>query len=100
MHVRSRFSARPSKDQPLKLLTLPLAFPSRSLFSIEDGAAFFLDYISSDLVGVIAARHLHIADQQEDGTRDELCLELAALHSDAVDYPKTGYVSVVITIDF
>ncbi|KAH9814507.1 RNA dependent RNA polymerase-domain-containing protein [Melampsora americana] len=64
--------------------------------TIEDGAVFFLDYISSDLVGVIASRHLHIADQAEQGTRDDLCLELVALHSDAVDYPKTG---VPVAID-
>lgn len=64
--------------------------------TIEDGAAFFLDYISSDLVGVIASRHLHIADQADQGTRDDLCLELVALHSDAVDYPKTG---VPVSID-
>ncbi|KAG0152502.1 hypothetical protein CROQUDRAFT_35271 [Cronartium quercuum f. sp. fusiforme G11] len=64
--------------------------------TIQDGAEFFLDYISSDLVGVIASRHLHVADQQEEGTKDDKCIELAALHSDAVDYPKTG---VAVSID-
>ncbi|PLW53729.1 hypothetical protein PCANC_04470 [Puccinia coronata f. sp. avenae] len=58
--------------------------------SIADGAEFFLDYISSDLVGMIATRHLHIADQCPEGTKNELCMRLAELHSDAVDYPKTG----------
>ncbi|CAH7674040.1 RNA dependent RNA polymerase-domain-containing protein, partial [Phakopsora pachyrhizi] len=59
--------------------------------TIEDGAQFFLDYIRSDLVGIIASRHLHLADQLEAGTKDPLCKKLAELHSDAVDYPKTGF---------
>ncbi|KAI7952326.1 hypothetical protein MJO29_007957 [Puccinia striiformis f. sp. tritici] len=58
--------------------------------TIADGADFFLDYISSDLVGMIATRHLHIADQAVEGTLNRSCLRLAELHSDAVDYPKTG----------
>ncbi|KAA1087671.1 hypothetical protein PGT21_035256 [Puccinia graminis f. sp. tritici] len=58
--------------------------------TIADGADFFLDYISSDLVGMIATRHLHIADQCPEGTLNESCIKLAELHSDAVDYPKTG----------
>ncbi|OAV99452.1 hypothetical protein PTTG_06645 [Puccinia triticina 1-1 BBBD Race 1] len=58
--------------------------------TIADGADFFLDYISSDLVGMIATRHLHIADQCAEGTLNGACLRLAELHSDAVDYPKTG----------
>lgn len=60
------------------------------LFRIADGAEFFLDYISSDLVGMIATRHLHIADQCPEGTLNGSCIRLAELHSDAVDYPKTG----------
>lgn len=59
---------------------------------IKDGAKFFLDYISSDLLGAIATRHLQIADASPIGSRDPDCLTLAALHSDAVDYAKTGYV--------
>lgn len=58
--------------------------------TIADGAEFFLDYISSDLVGMIATRHLHIADQYPEGTLNGSCIRLAELHSDAVDYPKTG----------
>lgn len=39
---------------------------------------------------MIATRWLHIADHSKDGTFDEDCLALAQLHSDAVDYAKTG----------
>ncbi|POV95480.1 hypothetical protein PSHT_15646 [Puccinia striiformis] len=58
--------------------------------TIEDGVDFFLDYISSDLVGMIAIRHLQIADREALGTFHPDCLKLAGLHSKAVDYPKTG----------
>ncbi|KAI7964060.1 hypothetical protein MJO29_004487 [Puccinia striiformis f. sp. tritici] len=58
--------------------------------TIEDGVDFFLDYISSDLVGMIATRHLQIADREALGTFHPDCLKLAGLHSKAVDYPKTG----------
>lgn len=58
--------------------------------TILDGIDFFLDYISSDLVGIIASRHLQLADQQPLGTFHPDCLKLAQLHSKAVDYPKTG----------
>ncbi|KAK4703609.1 proteasome activator subunit 4, partial [Phenoliferia sp. Uapishka_3] len=58
--------------------------------TISDGAKFFLDYIVNDVMGVIATRHLQIADMNPRGTECEDCLDLASLHSDAVDYAKTG----------
>lgn len=45
-----------------------------------------------DHLGVIATRHMILADQRELGTRDPDCLKLAQLHSDAVDFSKTGLV--------
>lgn len=41
-------------------------------------------------MGVVANRHLVLADFYDEGTLHRDCLTLAALHSDAVDYPKTG----------
>ncbi|MBW0519368.1 hypothetical protein O181_059083 [Austropuccinia psidii MF-1] len=74
----------------------PASYPPpqmKSLYKpceIEDGIRFFLDYISSDLVGAIATRHLLVADRSAIGSKDPECLKLASLHSKAVDYPKTG----------
>lgn len=51
---------------------------------------FFLNYIWSDNLGVIANAHLVWADLSEHGARCEECLKLAALHSKAVDFPKSG----------
>ncbi len=74
--------------------------------TIEDVAEFVAEYISSDVsdpvlalrtradssqtLGIIATTWLIIADQSPLGILDPDCLELAALHSDAVDYPKSG----------
>lgn len=41
-------------------------------------------------LGIIAITWLIIADQSPEGIFDPDCLKLAALHSDAVDYPKSG----------
>lgn len=42
------------------------------------------------MVGIIAINWLIIADQSPNGIYDTDCITLAHLHSDAVDYPKSG----------
>lgn len=46
--------------------------------------------MESDQLGRIAVGHRVLADQREEGTLDEDCITLAQLHSDAVDFSKTG----------
>ncbi|KAI0345277.1 RdRP-domain-containing protein [Trametopsis cervina] len=58
--------------------------------TIDDICDFIVEYINSDLLGLLSDRHLVIADQSKDGTLDPACLELARLCSQAVDYPKNG----------
>ncbi|KAG6845988.1 hypothetical protein H0H87_011036 [Tephrocybe sp. NHM501043] len=75
--------------------------------TMGDVAQFVVEYINSDVcehfscsegdsdsrfkvVGIIAINWLIIADQSPEGILDKRCLELARLHSDAVDYPKSG----------
>jgi len=58
--------------------------------TITDVADFVVEFINSDILGMIANQHLIIADQSERGVEDSDCILLAGLHSDAVDYPKTG----------
>jgi len=55
-----------------------------------DMAAFFVDFMRTDHLGVIATRHMILADQKKDGTRDPDCIKLAELHSSAVDFSKSG----------
>ena len=51
---------------------------------------FIAEYIGSSNLGVIANAHLAHADASSKGIFTEKCLSLAKLHSDAVDFPKTG----------
>ena len=53
-------------------------------------ADWFVKYIENDQLGIIAVNHLVQADVQSDGVFSEQCLELARLHSVAVDFAKTG----------
>ncbi|KAF2163184.1 hypothetical protein M409DRAFT_68778 [Zasmidium cellare ATCC 36951] len=55
-----------------------------------DIAKFFVQHIRSDNLARIATAHRYWADQLDDGIKDPKCLELANLHSRAVDYAKTG----------
>jgi len=56
----------------------------------DDMINFFVDFMRTDHLGVIAIRHMILADQKETGTRDSDCKKLAELHSTAVDFSKTG----------
>ena len=49
-----------------------------------------LDFMETDQLGRIAVAHRVSADQTIAGTLGPKCLQLAALHSDAVDFSKTG----------
>lgn len=56
--------------------------------TMDDVADFVVDYINSDIVGLVAVNWLLMADLK--GIFHEDCLELCQIHSDAVDYPKNG----------
>lgn len=51
---------------------------------------FFVDYMINDTLGAISTAHLVLADREPDKARSQKCLELANLHSIAVDFAKTG----------
>ncbi|KAI1488388.1 RNA dependent RNA polymerase-domain-containing protein [Biscogniauxia mediterranea] len=51
---------------------------------------FFVTYMKNDTLSSIAYAHLARADALTDGPKDPMCIELAHLHSNAVDYPKSG----------
>ncbi|KAI6116669.1 RNA dependent RNA polymerase-domain-containing protein, partial [Pisolithus croceorrhizus] len=79
----------------------PAAYPPARPFTlnrpstVNDVCDFIVDYINSDVVGLVSDKHITIAGKQrltaiKDGTLDPACLRLAELHSQAVDYPKNG----------
>ncbi|KAF7937915.1 uncharacterized protein EAE97_007711 [Botrytis byssoidea] len=57
---------------------------------VTDLQKFFVKYMKNDSLPSIAHAHLAQADYQKQGIKDAKCLELAELHSKAVDYVKTG----------
>lgn len=57
---------------------------------ISDIQEFFVSYIQNDKLGKIANAHVAHADRQPEGIFSPQCLELAWLHSAAVDFAKTG----------
>lgn len=55
-----------------------------------DMAKFFVQHIKCDNLARIATAHRYWADKLDEGVKDDICLQLATLHSKAVDYAKTG----------
>ncbi|KAH0562963.1 hypothetical protein GP486_002476 [Trichoglossum hirsutum] len=58
--------------------------------NVNDITSFFVTYMKNDRLPTIAHAHLAWADRLDAGVKDGRCLELAALHSQAVDYVKSG----------
>jgi RNA-dependent RNA polymerase len=63
--------------------------------TVSDMADFFVTFMKNDSLGRIALAHLAQADQEVEGVQSDICLELAKLHSQAVDYPKSGIPAVM-----
>lgn len=58
--------------------------------TVSHMTVFVAEYIKFDQLGVIDNAHKAQADSHEGGVESSLCLQLAELHSQAVDAPKTG----------
>ncbi|PIA62130.1 hypothetical protein AQUCO_00200258v1 [Aquilegia coerulea] len=58
--------------------------------TLEEIQKFFVDYMISDNLGMIATAHLIHADREPEKARSPKCLQLATLHSMAVDFAKNG----------
>ncbi|KAK5136130.1 hypothetical protein LTR08_003967 [Meristemomyces frigidus] len=68
----------------------PQPIVSKGPVTVDDMTSFFVKHMKNDNLGRIAMAHRYWADLSPDGVKDEKCLELANLHSMAVDYAKTG----------
>lgn len=64
--------------------------PLKRRVTREDMADFFIDFMKTDVLGMIATRHVVVADREDEGTFHPSCLALAGMHSTAVDFSKTG----------
>ncbi|KAL1569847.1 RNA-directed RNA polymerase [Salvia divinorum] len=58
--------------------------------TIEEVQEYFTNYILNESLGMIANAHIVFADKEPFMAMSSSCLELAKLHSVAVDFPKTG----------
>ncbi|KAF6158078.1 hypothetical protein GIB67_014872, partial [Kingdonia uniflora] len=58
--------------------------------TLEEIQKFFVDYMINDTLGTISTAHLVHADREPEKARSPKCLQLATLHSMAVDFAKTG----------
>ncbi|KAI0068465.1 RdRP-domain-containing protein [Artomyces pyxidatus] len=79
---RTTFEPAAYEPAPKKYLDRPS--------TMDDVADFVADYIINDLLGMVAIFWLLIADANPDGIFCQDCLTLGQIHSDAVDYPKSG----------
>ncbi|KAK4543456.1 hypothetical protein LTR36_005599 [Oleoguttula mirabilis] len=58
--------------------------------TVDAITSFFVNHMKNDNLGRIAMAHRYWADAKEEGVKNQNCLDLAQLHSMAVDYAKTG----------
>ena len=74
----------------------PMDFPKAEKKRLEreveshDIIDFLAEYIRYDKLGLIANAHLVHSDSNKNGIFSEECHKLAQMHSEAVDFPKTG----------
>ncbi|KAL4773674.1 RNA dependent RNA polymerase-domain-containing protein [Aspergillus nidulans var. acristatus] len=63
--------------------------------TVDEITSFFVTYIKNDCLPKIAHAHLAWGDYLDDGLNEAKCIRLAQLHSNAVDYNKTGIPAVM-----
>ncbi|KAF7533048.1 hypothetical protein G7054_g7411 [Neopestalotiopsis clavispora] len=63
--------------------------------TIKDICRFFVEYMKNDSLSTIALAHLVWSDRLMNGPKSPQCIELAQLHSNAVDYSKTGHAAQI-----
>ncbi|RXW21516.1 hypothetical protein EST38_g4325 [Candolleomyces aberdarensis] len=68
----------------------PYTLPDDRESTVKDICDFIVQYIRSDVLGLLCDRQLVMADQLKDGLKNAKCRELAELCSQAVDYQKHG----------
>ena len=61
---------------------------------LSDIIEYAVNFIANDQLGTIANSHLAYSDVLPEGVKSSLCIQLAMMFSYAVDFPKTGFVSI------
>lgn len=63
--------------------------------TVDEITSFFVTYMKNDCLPAIAHAHLAWGDYLVGGVNEAKCMQLAQLHSDAVDYNKTGNPAII-----
>lgn len=63
--------------------------------TINDITSFYVTYMKNDSLPRIAHAHMAHGDHLANGVYEPKCIRLAQLHSDAVDYNKTGIPAIM-----
>lgn len=79
-------------SRPMRYISKKAADLPRDV-TVDDITSFFVSYMKTDCLPRIAHAHMAWADRLDNGVREDKCIRLAQLHSDAVDYIKTGGVT-------
>ncbi|KAI2786432.1 hypothetical protein POX_g08817 [Penicillium oxalicum] len=86
---------------PQQWFAKPLTYAPRKVpdlgrdVTIGDITSFYVTYMKNDSLPRIAHAHMAHADYLANGVYEPKCIRLAQLHSDAVDYNKTGIPAVM-----
>lgn len=70
--------------------TAPAPVEHEGAITVGHMISFFVTHMKYDNLGRIATAHRYWADKTEEGVKHDHCLKLADLHSQAVDYAKSG----------
>ncbi|KAI8827318.1 hypothetical protein BJ741DRAFT_630727 [Chytriomyces cf. hyalinus JEL632] len=78
----------PTHDQELDAVTRPDAMDRP--VTMDDISECIIFFMVNDRVGIIARRHLALADQRDGGSKHPACIVYSKLHNQAVDFAKLG----------
>ncbi|KAJ4974442.1 hypothetical protein NE237_007616 [Protea cynaroides] len=79
----------PRQIQPMEYASAPTISLDHNV-TIEEVQEYFTNYILNESLGIIANAHKMFVDKLPNKAESDICMELARLHSIAVDFPKTG----------
>lgn len=79
----------PHRCTPADYPRLP-AIDIGRIVTVKDITTHFVDFMKSDNIGLLSNHIMNLADRLESGTRDNDCIVIAELISNALDFAKTG----------
>ena len=85
----------PTVEHPPMEYEASTSIKTSNAVTVKEITDFFVDYIKMSSVSSIANAHAAWADLAADGVLDNYCLQLAKLHSTAVDFAKSSIPAVM-----